>query len=71
MTCDGKVVGDHQGIFDYTIGQRRGIGIGGMKGKSEQKPLYVLDIDSKLNKIVVGPKEQLKKYYVYVKDLNS
>ena len=70
VTYDGKVLGDHQGIYDFTIGQRRGIGVGGIKGESEQKPLYVVDIDSKLNKIVVGPKEQLRKYYVYVKDLN-
>tara|TARA_B100000035_G_scaffold310166_1_gene317513 strand:- start:1730 stop:2737 length:1008 start_codon:yes stop_codon:yes gene_type:complete len=70
VTCDGKILGDHQGIYDFTIGQRRGIGVGGIKGESEQKPLYVVDIDSKQNKIVVGPKEQLKKYYVYVKDLN-
>ena len=70
VTYDGKVLGDHQGIYDFTIGQRRGIGVGGIKGKSEQKPLYVVDIDSKQNKIVVGPKEQLRKYYVYVKDLN-
>ena len=70
VTSDGKVLGDHNGILDYTIGQRRGIGIGGIKGNTEQKPLYVLDIDSKLNKVVVGPKEKLIKYYVYVKDLN-
>ena len=70
VTSDGKVLGDHNGILDYTIGQRRGIGIGGIKGNTEQKPLYVLDIDSKLNKVVVGPKEKLVKYYVYVKDLN-
>jgi len=70
VTPDGKVLGDHNGILDYTIGQRRGIGIGGIKGNTEQKPLYVLDIDSKLNKVVVGPKEKLIKYYVYVKDLN-
>ncbi len=67
---DGQVIGEHKGIIDYTIGQRRGIGVGGIKGKEDQVPLYVIDIDKKNNKIKVGPKEQLMRYFIYLKDLN-
>jgi len=69
-TFNGEIVGTHNGILDYTIGQRRGIGVGGVKGKTNQKPMYVLNIDRGENKIVVGPKEKLSKYYFYIKDLN-
>ena len=69
-TLDGKVLGTHNGIYDFTIGQRKGIGVGGISGEKNHKPYYVLDIDTKLNKVIVGPRDQLKKYYVYLKDLN-
>ncbi|MFQ5586838.1 MAG: tRNA 2-thiouridine(34) synthase MnmA [Thermodesulfobacteriota bacterium] len=49
----GKVLGLHRGIFNYTVGQRRGLGIGG------GSPLYVLDIDAARNSIVVGSEEEL------------
>ncbi len=49
----GRVVGRHEGIQRYTIGQRRGIGI------SEEKPLYVVSIQSKTNQITVGGAEEL------------
>ena len=49
----GRVVGRHQGIACYTIGQRGGLGI------SAPKPLYVLAIDAAKNRLVVGPKEAL------------
>jgi tRNA-specific 2-thiouridylase len=68
-TLDGKILGTHNGIYDFTIGQRKGIGVGGISGKTNHKPYYVLDIDTKMNKII-GPKEHLKKYYVYLRDLN-
>ena len=67
---DGKVIGKHKGIVDYTIGQRRGIGVGGIKGNTNNSPLYVIDIERKKNKIVVGKKDQLMKYVIYLKDLN-
>lgn len=69
-TRDGRVLGTHNGIHDFTIGQRKGIGVGGISGEKEHAPYYVLDLDTKLNKVIVGPKEQLKKYYVYLRDLN-
>ena len=39
-------------------------------GTNNHKPFYVLDIDTKNNKVIIGPKEKLKKYYVYLRDLN-
>ena len=69
-TTDGLVIGEHSGIVNYTIGQRKGIGIGNIKGLTENKPLYVIDIDKKNNKIVVGHKEKLAKYFIHIKDVN-
>ncbi len=52
---DGKVIGVHDGIINFTIGQRKGIKV------SDEYPLYVLNINSKKNEIIVGPKEKLGK----------
>lgn len=67
---DGKVIGDHEGIIDYTIGQRRGIGIGGVKGNTDHPANYVLKLDKENNKVIVGPKDKLKQYRIYLKDIN-
>ena len=69
-TVDGIKLGFHDGVANYTIGQRKGIGIGGIKGQEEHKPLYVVDINLENNKVIVGPKNKLKKYFIYLKDLN-
>jgi len=69
-TTEGSVIGEHDGIANYTIGQRKGIGIGNIKGLTENKPLYVIDIDKKSNKIVVGHKEKLAKYFIHIKEVN-
>ena len=69
-TTEGLVIGEHDGIANYTIGQRKGIGIGNIKGLTENKPLYVIDIDKKNNKIVVGHKEKLAKYFIHIKEVN-
>jgi len=66
----GEIIGEHNGIIDYTIGQRKGIGIGGLKGEKSQKPMYVIDIDKESNKIIVGSKDKLMKYFIYLRDLN-
>ena len=52
---NGEVIGVHDGIVNFTIGQRKGIKVSG------KDPFYVLDINSKKNEIVVGLKEDLKK----------
>ena len=57
------------GIINFTIGQRKGLGIGG--GHSDDNnPFYVLRIDPVKNEVVVGPKEALAKNVLYVKDCN-
>ena len=53
VTTDGKVLGQHGGIHRYTIGQRRGIGL------SAPQPLYVVQIDSHRNRVVVGSGDEL------------
>ena len=60
----GEVIGVHDGIINYTIGQRKGIGI------SADKPLYVVKIIADKNEIVVGAKEHLVKTQINLKDLN-
>jgi tRNA-specific 2-thiouridylase len=61
---DGEVIGVHDGIINFTIGQRKGIGV------SNNNPLYVLKINSKQNEIIVGPKEKLGKKEISLKNLN-
>lgn len=58
----GEVIGQHKGIWHYTIGQRKGLGI------SYGKPIYVVDIDPVANQIILG--ENLYRAVCYVKDLN-
>jgi tRNA-specific 2-thiouridylase len=53
VTANGEVIGAHTGIHRYTIGQRRGIGI------ADARPLYVLNVDSEMNRIVVGYEDEL------------
>lgn len=66
---DGRIVGQHNGIIHYTIGQRRGLGIGG--GVSENNdPLYVVRLDAADNKVIVGPKEALARDVIKIRDCN-
>ncbi len=51
---NGKVLGKHKGIINFTIGQRRNIGVAGFP-----EPYYVIEIDSKANRVVLGPKSYL------------
>lgn len=69
VDLDGNVLGQHQGIIHYTIGQRRGIGLGGGVSEDNQ-PFYVLRLDPKLNQVIVGPKEALARDIVYIQDCN-
>ena len=62
---EGEVIGIHEGTINYTIGQRKKIGIGG-----NIEPLYVLGINAKENTIVVGKKKDLMQQSIKVKDLN-
>jgi tRNA-specific 2-thiouridylase len=61
---DGKVIGVHDGIINFTIGQRKGIKV------SDKDALYVLKIDAEKNEIFVGPREKLGKKDIKLHDLN-
>ncbi|MDA7572799.1 tRNA 2-thiouridine(34) synthase MnmA [Candidatus Pelagibacter sp.] len=61
---EGKVIGVHEGIINYTIGQRKGIKI------ADKNPLYVIKIIAEKNEIIVGNKEHLIKTKINLKDLN-
>lgn len=64
MDTKGNVVGEHEGIAFYTVGQRRGLGI------AAQKPLYVLKIDPEANAVIVGEEEELYARRFAAKDVN-
>ena len=61
----GNVLGRHGGIIHYTVGQRRGLGIGGL-----QEPLYVVRLDPVLRRVIVGPKEALATKIIPVREIN-
>ena len=64
LNLSGKKLGEHEGIINYTIGQRKGIKI------SSTDPLYVVNIDADSNTIIVGPKESLIIQKLQLRDLN-
>jgi len=61
---DGRVLGRHGGIINYTIGQRKGIGV------AAQEPLYVLRLDASRREVVVGPRECLRMRILKLRDVN-
>ena len=68
---DGTILGRHNGVIDYTIGQRRGLGIGGRKNADESAgPLYVVGIDADSNTVLVGPQAALACREVHLHDVN-
>ncbi len=68
---DGRILGKHLGIVDYTIGQRRGLGIGGRKDEGEDNtPLYVVALDAEAHEVIVGPQHALACRDVYLDEVN-
>ena len=65
VDMDGNVLGTHRGVIHYTIGQRRGLGIGGLGD-----PLYVVRLDPATRRVVVGPKQALATRIVPVTEVN-
>ncbi|MEO0914640.1 MAG: tRNA 2-thiouridine(34) synthase MnmA, partial [Pseudomonadota bacterium] len=61
---DGRVLGAHQGVIHYTIGQRRGLGIGG------GEPFYVVKLDPDARRVIVGPKSALSRRTIPVREIN-
>ncbi|MDB9870392.1 tRNA 2-thiouridine(34) synthase MnmA [Alphaproteobacteria bacterium] len=71
IDVEGKVLGQHNGIIDYTIGQRKGLGIGGRKGiEDDNSALYVIGLDSKKHNVTVGPKELLACNKINISECN-
>ena len=64
VDLNGDKIGEHQGIINYTIGQRKGIKI------SSEKPLYVININANENKVIVGHKENLEIKEIQLRELN-
>ncbi|MDB5477907.1 MAG: tRNA 2-thiouridine(34) synthase MnmA [Alphaproteobacteria bacterium] len=65
---DGRRLGRHEGIIHYTIGQRKGLGLGG--GETLGTPLFVVGLKPETNEVVVGPREALARNFVVLKDFN-
>ena len=61
---DGRELGSHEGIINYTVGQRRGLGI------AAPDPLYVVRLDVQNNQVVVGPHDALKTFTIKLRDVN-
>lgn len=60
----GKILGTHQGIWNYTVGQRKGLGI------AHSKPLYVIDLDKEKNEVIVGEDDETFKSSLVAVELN-
>jgi tRNA-specific 2-thiouridylase len=65
IDVNGKILGKHDGIWNYTIGQRKGLGI------ATGKPLYVIEIDPKNNTVILGEKDHLVKTKVVLTEFNQ
>ena len=61
---DGRVLGRHEGIVGYTVGQRRGLGVTG------REPLYVVRLNADRAEVVVGPRDSLRVRTIMLKDVN-
>ena len=61
---DGRVLGRHQGLIRYTVGQRRGLGIGG------GEPLYVIRLEPETNRVIAGPRHELAAAAFRLREVN-
>ena len=64
VNLEGKILGKHTGLYNYTIGQRKGLGI------SNPVPLFVLGFNRAKNEVIVGEEDKLYKKEIIVKDIN-
>ena len=67
---DGRVLGRHAGVAHYTIGQRRGLGLGAAVAGRDAEPLFVVRLDAASAQVVVGPREALETKAVALRDVN-
>ncbi len=69
VNLDGEILGQHDGVINYTIGQRRGLKIGG--GHTEgNEPLYVVKLDVVNHRVIVGPRSELARDEMTLSDVN-
>jgi tRNA-specific 2-thiouridylase len=64
VDLDGRVLGTHHGIANFTIGQRKGLGI------AAGAPLYVVKLDVAARRVVVGPREALRTHRIVLREVN-
>jgi tRNA-specific 2-thiouridylase len=64
VSTDGEVLAEHQGVYNFTVGQRKGLGFAG------GTPLYVIELDASRHRVVVGPNEELFRSRLMVRDVN-
>ena len=64
LDLNGNIIGKHDGIINFTIGQRKGIRV------AHKKPLYVVNINAKENKVIVGNREALSIKKIHLKNIN-
>jgi tRNA-uridine 2-sulfurtransferase len=64
VDLDGRVLGRHDGIIHFTVGQRRGLGV------ATGSPLYVVRLDAATRRVVVGPREALRTHRIRLRDVN-
>ena len=65
VDLDGNILGRHRGVIHFTVGQRKGLGLSG-----NGQPLFVVRIDARQNRVVVGPREALRTTTIALKDVN-
>ncbi|MGR3572694.1 tRNA 2-thiouridine(34) synthase MnmA [Brevirhabdus sp.] len=65
VDTEGTILGEHRGVIHYTVGQRRGLGIGGMSD-----PLYVVRLDVEKRHVIVGPRSMLATRSVPLREIN-
>ena len=61
---DGSILGEHNGIINFTIGQRKGLGV------AYSEPLYVIRLDPESKEVIIGPKEALAQHTLHLKEVN-
>ena len=64
MDPSGKIIGKHKGFPNYTIGQRKGLGV------AFGEPRFVININAERNEVMLGTREDLQSHYCYVNQLN-
>jgi tRNA-specific 2-thiouridylase len=67
VDTDGRVLGEHAGAYAYTVGQRKGLGLN--RPAADGRPRYVLDVDTKERRVVVGPSELLSTRRIGARDV--